>query len=830
MDRREFIVAASATVSTALFTGDKALPQSFGDLAETCMLADSQIIWSAESPEVAIESSTQSADKRALTMGLGMPSLHSVFAKHIPLESIPARALIHLFAFTRYRLYINGAYIGRGPCRYQNQRPEYDTWDIARYLRSGSNVVVALVHRDSPASRIMLHDAGFVARIEVDSRDGLLIFKTDPTWLSMPDRSYLPHSYCYASIGETIDARKTVDWQKLDLANPQWKPSVAVPWSGRVTFYPRDIPLQVETELTWSAIDGSKLEPGFPKSIEAGGRMSLELARISQAYHVLDLEADAGSEVEIEYALPDGVSSGRNTYIARAGTQTYMSGDTFAFSKLEIRIKSGRVRLVGATAYEVRYPFQLAASFVCSDPFFDRLWSIAARSLQVLSEDSYVDCADRERSEWIDDCPPAFDCTRTMMRGPDDMGTARWGDARLLRGLLRRFAATQQADGQPRARSCAELVDIHTIMEDRSCGWVILLAQYVQSTGDVSLVAELWQTLTRLLDWYRKRLTHRGLVLAREWEVWDNPLRYQVCEGTGLNALFYRALSESSKLAAQIGRTREAASLTAEAARRRAAFNLHLWNEAEGAYFGGLSDISQKADSRTTTLTWSALGGQLTWSAVDGRLIPTAQGNLFAIYCGIVPKNRIGSVQKWILTHLSEISAPMSYYYLFQMIYDMDDENLETEALTLIKRNWKEQVDSNWQTTWEGFHGDKMSKFHVYCMHPGYFLTAYVLGARREGAVSAKKILIEPRFSGLQWAKGVCVTEFGPVEIAWRLKERGRVELDCNVPDNTKARLKLRAQSVDQRLELNGKKLDVQPAGGWIEATLPPGPHSIHLF
>ncbi len=35
-----------------------------------------------------------------------------------------------------------------------------------------------------------------------------------------------------------------------------------------------------------------------------------------------------------------------------------------------------------------------------------------------MSEDSYVDCADRERTEWMDNDPPGFDITRTALAGP----------------------------------------------------------------------------------------------------------------------------------------------------------------------------------------------------------------------------------------------------------------------------------------------------------------------------------------------------------------------------------------------------------------------------
>ena len=40
------------------------------------------------------------------------------------------------------------------------------------------------------------------------------------------------------------------------------------------------------------------------------------------------------------------------------------------------------------------------------------------RGLEITSEDAYVDCADRERVEWMDCDPPAFDVTRVAMAGP----------------------------------------------------------------------------------------------------------------------------------------------------------------------------------------------------------------------------------------------------------------------------------------------------------------------------------------------------------------------------------------------------------------------------
>jgi alpha-L-rhamnosidase len=813
LKRREFIFHGAAAVAVPIVA-----PAAIFASQQPSPLASAQVIWSA-GPEAAV---LETATAGSLSSSEGRPKVvmadfHCVFAREIALSVIPSYAILHLFAFTRYRLYVNGSYMGRGPSRYQNQRPEHDSRDIRRALQPGRNTIVVLAHRDAPTGRIMSHDPGFVATLELAIGGRTEVIPTDSSWLSMPERSFGPRAQAWASIAEHIDSRKTTDWILPDLTLPIWQPSAIVRGGGDIQFFPRSTPLQLEAERPWWHA------PTFPIHLAVGSEIELALPEIAQAFHLLEMDAEEGSSLEVTYALPQGPASGKCTYIARAGVQIWMGGDTFAFQRLRLRVTSGLLRLTRAAAYEVRYPFERVASFTCSDPFLGQLWSICARSLEVLSEDAYVDCADRERVEWTDDSPPAFDCTRVMMRGPDEYTGAKrktcWSDSRLLRGLLRRIALTQQPDGQLKAHSCSERFDIHAIMEDRSCDWVVLLRDYVESSGETALVRELWPTLTRLLNWYRKRHTSRGLVLAREWEVWDNPLRYQVCEGAGLNAMVYRALVDSAALASSIGRKNDARLLAEEAQSLQSDFNALLWNELEGAYDGAL--FGPGSEVRTQS------GKEFSGPIVDGRFHPTAQANLFALYSGIVPFKRLASVRQWVLGHLNEVREPMSHYYLFRMMYEMEDEQQEAEVLKLMRTGWKNQVDSEWQTSWEGLENGGGSKVHVYGMHPGYFLTAYVLGARRDGPVDRRTILIEPRFSGIEWAKGICVTEFGPVGMEWKMDHWHRPEIVCSVPENVKARIRLRSQAMGDVLELDGRAIHAHSADGWLEATLPRGKHTI---
>lgn len=738
---------------------------------------------------------------------------HAVFVKEFTLAERPKEALVRIFAYTRYRLYVNGIYSGRGPSRFQNQRPEYDTRSIASVLKLGKNLVTVLVHCDAPTGRIMRHAPGLAVAVQISGTRGTQTIATDKSWRARPDLSFGPRNWAWASIEEHIDGRKCVDFGNAELDYVNWPEAVPVGGPEFFPLWPRTTPLQQEHARLW--IEG---DTQLPLEAGPGSDLQFTLPEIVQGYHLLELDAEEGSEIEAAYQLPEGRSSGHSSCITRTGAQTWMGGDTFAFNRLSLRIKSGRIKIHNLQAVEVRYPFDQVASFECNDPQLNRLWKICARSLELLSEDSYVDCADRERVEWTDDSPPAFDCTRVMMRGPDDGSKTYWSDNRLLKALLKRIALTQQPDGQIKAHSCSDRWDIHAIMEDRSCDWVIQLREYFDSSGDRALVSELWPTLTRLMQWFLDRRTERGLVLAREWEVWDNPLRYQVCEGAGLNAFFYRALRDAAYLGAEIGETAAGKSFLTDADRLRANFNSLLWNATEQTYDGALFGPGSKT---TEQLNGKLFPGPI----VDGRYKPTTQAALLAIYCGIVPPDRVAPVRAWALAHLDGIQATMSHYYLYHMLYRMQDQVRDEDVLRTMASAWKEQIESPWQTTWEDLHGG--SKAHIYGILPGFFLTAYVLGARREGPVSARSITIEPRCGELQWARGTAVTEFGPVEVTWKRETQGAFSVDCTVPPACSARLRIYRNGSETHLEIDGRMRRATIDGNFLELVLAPGRHSV---
>ena len=68
------------------------------------------------------------------------------FRRNFTLGALPAAALLHLFADSRYVVYVNGVAAARGPCRFDPRSPDYDSIDVTPLLQPGDNALAVLVH------------------------------------------------------------------------------------------------------------------------------------------------------------------------------------------------------------------------------------------------------------------------------------------------------------------------------------------------------------------------------------------------------------------------------------------------------------------------------------------------------------------------------------------------------------------------------------------------------------------------------------------------------------------------------------------------------------
>lgn len=764
--------------------------------------------------------------------------VYAAFRKRVKLAETPAAATLHLFADSRYVLWINGQYVERGPCRFDPIAPEYDTLDVRPYLKPGQNVIAVLAHHyhDGKSStdwvsingRIMRHAPGLTARLELRHAGGQpTVVATDPTWRGTTQTRFLPSptdqwENTWASIPDRIDARRDAgDWTQPAFDDSTWETAVPVDGALWGSLRPRGIPRLREREvgpitLLEPALGAEEppksLATVLPLTLQAGEPRVFDAGEFAQAYSILDLEAEAGSELELEYAQryfdtgrKPAESYGRvNRYLARAGRQTYSSGDTFGFKYLVVRLKSGRATLHGVRLVNRLYPFDVAGRFRSSEPLLNRLWTNCVNTIRLCSEDAYVDCATRERVEWMaDGYAVAYRVTRVALAGPGDNGQPRYADARLLRNLLRHIGQSLQPDGRLKAHHPSDRWDIHGYIEDYSCLWVQALREYHEHTGDLDLVRELWPALTAQLAWFLDRRTTNGLVKARDFVYpGSNPLCYQVCEGTTLNAHVIRALRDAAELAGRIDRPGQAREYATAARDLDEAVSRHLWDDATGSYYGALKDGQQVA--------------------------PTVPAAFIPLALGVVPTAHRDRVRQWLLAHAGEYEGlPYAYQFLFEALYGMETDEADRKVLDLIRRKWAAMAQGETRTVWEGFGPGE--NCHEAGAVPAYFLSAYVLGVRLDGPVSARRLRLEPRLADLKEVEGTVVTELGPVPVRWTVESIGAaLDFEFEIPPNARATVALPKLGAAPNLEFDGQvmsppRLEVQARRVVFEAG--PGRH-----
>ncbi len=67
-----------------------------------------------------------------------------LFRKTFNINHSVKQARLRIIAETKYKLYINGSFIGRGPSRYDPRWAYFDEYDLTDVIQFGENVIAVL--------------------------------------------------------------------------------------------------------------------------------------------------------------------------------------------------------------------------------------------------------------------------------------------------------------------------------------------------------------------------------------------------------------------------------------------------------------------------------------------------------------------------------------------------------------------------------------------------------------------------------------------------------------------------------------------------------------
>ncbi|HYE08317.1 MAG TPA: alpha-L-rhamnosidase C-terminal domain-containing protein [Planctomycetota bacterium] len=174
-----------------------------------------------------------------------------LFHRRVRLDQVPARAELHLFADTRYRLTVNGVVAGYGPARFMPHAPEHDTVDCAPLLHVGDNdIVVTAVHHGAASFEAVPSSGGLIAWGAIAGDD----LSTPGAWRCHAATAWDRATPCYSFAQGPIEIVDTRLLPRLDDA-AAWRTPVAIaqPHWGALT--PRSIPALTLTEDACARVD-----------------------------------------------------------------------------------------------------------------------------------------------------------------------------------------------------------------------------------------------------------------------------------------------------------------------------------------------------------------------------------------------------------------------------------------------------------------------------------------------------------------------------------------------------------------------------------------------
>jgi len=732
--------------------------------------------------------------------------------KAFRLKEKPASATIHVTADSRYKLYVNGTFVGRGPARADQRWESYDSYDIASHLRAGENVIAVIVHQYGVTTHsYTLGRGGLLLQGEVGGQ----VLDTNSSWKVLPSPAWQRPTprICPAIMWmEIYDARKEpTGWMAAGFDDSPWSPArergrpPASPWKNLI---PRDIPFLLEKEIFPTAIlDQGTVEmiedqdvvrraarephhPGPTLGLKDAGKLlksgdgpavvctdksdvyaTIDFGKEVSGYVRLRLNGVAGGIVDLGYSevLKDGrVDIGRegpwgfaDRYIMRDGSQEWelFFWKGFRYLQLTFRNCPKPVEVESVSLLFTSYPVDYRGMFECSDAKLNRIWDVGRWTLQLCMHDGYEDTPWREQGQWVGDAQVE------MMAN-----YMTFGDIALASKCLRQVAEGQSPNGLLPAMYPAATMPSQGEIPTFMCQWVSSLLDHYRYTGERKLISRLYPNVKRLMGYFDRHLDDHGLLAGVPGFVfldWTAAPPSQIgVELTGLNCHYYRALVDAVELASIEKDEARRTEWLGKAQRVKQSLNQRFWSDEKGVYLPGLS---------------------------GDKPLPqfTVHDTVLAIWSGVAPADRIqrglAALREADPQEFTLIGTPYFYWFYLGALRRAGEHRAAAE---ITRAAYGQMLEEGATTWWEHFSG-MASHSHAWSCAPNFDLPAYVLGVQPTKPGFAE-FRVEPHPSGLDWANGTVPTPSGDIKVQWK-RDGQNIEVVVDVPAKTRAELVLPA-------------------------------------
>lgn len=673
------------------------------------------------------------------------------------LEQPPARAELFITADSRYRLWVNGRFVARGPARCYPHAQVVDRLDLSPYLVAGANTLAVQVYQPGYSHFAYVHraNAGLLAHLVCDGETALV---TDSAWRTQCDPSYNPlvsRISIYQSGVEDQDLRRVEDWWAPDFDDSGWASSritAAIgiaPWTG---LEPRKLPLLVERELQLELVtgrmgvlpvtlhdphlalcEGWRTAQAHTFACDADGWWAPEMADGEAGYWVYDLGRGYTCQgwVEVEGARGDEqilISYSEK----RRGDEPYLSDPaTYCRVRMTDRyglrpgdqkvepfaMRGGRIlvfAVIGPTGPDLRlrfharsaeYPLTPVRRLESDDPLLASVIMLCENTLRACLHDGWIDNPWRENAQWIGD-PHVASLALSVLSE----------DQRPLRRVIEMASQGAYPDGILPGVMPSE-AHAYTVI-DFNFQWVELLHTYRRLTGDEGFVAAMWPTLVRMLERFSQAIGADGLIRSqpgrRLFLDWSPMSKRE--PNAAFNLHFLLALQLAAQLAAETGHAEEAGRWDALAADLQRAARKAFWQERPGRWW---DDADAHASGGPTFSQLSTALALLTASNRPDE-VPALLDALIARSLDPADESPVPGA-KTIDPNRMVLASPYMHHRVFEALRRYGREQA---VVDIIRLRWGRWVQAGYPTGWENWNVDfpDGSECHGFSAHPLYHL------------------------------------------------------------------------------------------------------------
>ncbi len=717
------------------------------------------------------------------------------FRKTLDLTEKPARFVVHVSADHRYRLFVNGRPVSRGPARSDTWHWNYESLDIADFLQKGKNILAAVVWNggeNAPYAQ-MTFQTGFILQGDGPAEAAV---NTDASWRVWQNSAYASEpldmarlrTYIVVGDGERVDGnRYPWGWEEPGFDDADW-PKARTLWfaakprglgsDGNWMLVPREIPpLEERPERLTSvrrtentAATDDFLRGQGPVVIPAGTRASLLLDQgyLTNAYPQLLLSGGKNATVTLtcaEALIDEKREKGnRNTVDGKTilGKQDVFTADggagrlfstltfrTWRYVQLDIQTRDEPLTVGDFYGIFTGYPFGEKAVFRSNDPGLKGLWDVGWRTARLCAQETYVDCPYYEQLQYTGD---------TRIQALISLYVS--GDDRLMRKAIRDYDHSRIADGLTQSRyPCRDMQIIPTF----SLFWVSMVHDYWMHRRDSAFVRSCLPGIIQVLQWHDARLNKKTMMNGplEWWNFVDWSWAGSAEEGTGgvptgarnggssiLSLQYAYTLSQAAELFRYLGEADRAAFCKERAGRIAADTYRLCWDERRGL----LADTPEKQEF-------------------------SQHANIWAVLTDAAPQETQAALVRRTMTDTSLRQA--TYYFKFYLFQALKKTRLGDAFLPQLAP-WQAMLDRG-LTTFAESPEPVRSDCHAWSASPVYEFLSTVCGIN-PGSPGFGTIRIEPYLGDLTFAEGRMPHPDGEISVNLKKTPTGGLSAEIELP------------------------------------------------